>query len=198
MLFASGVECAVAESGDDAWHALATRRPDLVLLTLGTPALDRFHRRLRDEYLGQRPRLVGMSSPDLLAPQVAGLELDAVILSPLRAGSLFAALAGRPGPLPIAALDVGRMREMLKMSCLGSELQTSLDALAHRLALVFGANRAVVVAAASERHWVGSTGARIPSTVWPELWEVCGQAVNAGAPLFVEQPARGGAVRRAR
>ncbi len=198
MLFASGVECAVAESGDDAWHALATRRPDLVLLTLDTPALDRFHRRLRDEYLGQRPRLVGLSRPDLLAPQVAGLELDAVILQPLRGGSLFASLAGRPGPLPVAALDVGRMREMLRMSCLGSELQSSFDALAHRLALVYGASRAVVIAAASERHWVGSTGARIPPGVWPELWEVCGQAVNAGAPLFVEQPARGGAIRPAR
>jgi diguanylate cyclase (GGDEF)-like protein len=188
----------VTESGDDAWHLLASRRPDLVLITFGAPALDRFHRRVRDEYLGQRPRLVGMSPPDLLAPQVAGLELDAVILQPLRAGSLFAALAGRPGSLPIAGLDVGRMREMLKLSCLGSELQTSLDALAHRLALVYGASRTVVVAAASERHWVGSTGARIPPAVWPELWQVCGQAVNAGAPLFVEQPASGRAVRPAR
>ena len=187
MLFTSGVECAVAESGDDAWHALATRRPDLVLLTLGTPALDRFHRRLRDEYLGQRPRLVGMSIPSLLEPGVAGLELDAVILRPLRGGLLFAALAGRPGPLPVASIDVGRMREMLTLSSLGSELQTSLDALAARLALVYGVNRAVVIAAASERHWVGSTGARIPNQVWPELWAVCGQAVNAGAPLFVEQ-----------
>jgi len=187
ILFASGIECAVAESGADAWHALATRRPDLVLLTLGTPALDRFHRRLRDEYLGHRPRLIGMSAPELLEPGVAGLELDAVVLKPLRAGSLFAALAGRPGGLPSAALDVGRVREMLKLSCLGSELQGSLDSLAHRLALVYGVNRAVVIAAASERHWVGSTGARIPAQVWPELWDVCGQAVNAGAPLFVEQ-----------
>ncbi len=187
MLFTGGVECAVAESGDDAWHALATRRPDLVLLTLGTPALDRFHRRLRDEYLGQRPRLVGLSIPALLEPGVAGLELDAVILRPLRGGLRFASLAGPPGPLPVASIDVGRMREMLTLSCLGSELQTSLDALAARLALVYGVNRAVVIAAASERHWVGSTGARIPNQVWPELWEVCGQAVNAGAPLFVEQ-----------
>ena len=187
MLFASGVECAVAASGDDAWQVLATRRPDLVLVALGTPALDRFHRRLRDEYLGQRPRLVAMSIPELLEPGVAGLELDAVILRPLRAGALFASLAGRPAPLPVAALDVGRVREMLKLSCLGSELQTSLDALAHRLALVYGVNRAVLIAAASERHWVGSTGARIPGQVWPELWAVCGQAVNAGAPLFVEQ-----------
>ncbi len=198
MLFTGGVECAVAESGDDAWHALATRRPDLVLLTLGTPALDRFHRRLRDEYLGQRPRLVGMSTPDLLEPGVAGLELDAVILRPLRAGALFAALAGRPAPLPIASIDVGRMREMLKLSCLGGELQSSLDALATRLALVHGVNRAVVIAAASERHWVGSTGARIPNQVWPELWDVCGQAVNAGAPLFVEQAATQSGGRAAR
>jgi diguanylate cyclase (GGDEF)-like protein len=188
-LFTSGVECAVAESGDDAWHALATRRPDLVVLALGTPALERFHRRLRDEYLGQRPRLIGMASPELLEPGVAGLELDAVILRPLRGGALFASLAGRPGPLPVASVDVGRMREMLKLSCLGGELQSSLDALATRLALVYGVSRAVVIAAASERHWVGSTGARIPNEVWPELWDVCGQAVNAGAPLFVEQTA---------
>ena len=192
MLFASGVECAVADSGDDAWHALATRRPDLVLLTLGTPALERFHRRLRDEYLGHRPRLVGLSVPELLEPGVAGLELDAVVLRPLRGGALFASLAGRPGPLPVASIDLGRMREMLKLSCLGSELQASLDALAARLALVYGVNRAVVIAAASERHWVGSTGARIPGAVWPELWEVCRQAVNAGAPLFVEQAGSSG------
>ena len=193
-LFSEGIECTVAESGDHAWQALASRRPDLVLVALGTPALELFHRRLRDEYFGPRPHLVGMAEADALGPEVADLQLDAVLLRPLPAAGILAALAGA-GRLPTAALDEGRLREMLKLSSLGNELQTSLDTIAHRLALVYGVSRCAIVASASERQWLGAVGESTEPEAWPDLWARCAQAVHAGAPLFAARArsARAGA-----
>ena len=182
-LFTEGIECTVAESGDHAWQALASRRPDLVLVALGAPALELFHRRLRDEYLGPRPNLVGIAEADSLGPEVTDLQLDAVLLRPLPAAGILAALAGA-GRLPITALDEGRLREMLKLSSLGNELQVSLDTIAHRLALVYGVSRCAILASASERQWLGAVGESTEPEAWPDLWARCAQAVHAGAPLF--------------
>jgi diguanylate cyclase (GGDEF)-like protein len=202
LLFTEGIECAVAESGDHAWQTLAARRPDLILITLGAPAVDRFHRRLRDEYLGKRPPLVGVGE-GRLDPSVARLDLDAVVLRPLRSGSLLSALLDATAPLlvgatpggeaprklPTISLDGDRLREMLKLTCLGSDLQASLDSLAQRLALIYGLGGCAVLASASERHWVGAAGAPVTPEEWPALWNRSVQAVHAGAPLFVEVPA---------
>ncbi|HUS67838.1 MAG TPA: diguanylate cyclase [Kofleriaceae bacterium] len=182
LLHDERIECSVAASGDEAWTALARRRPDLILVTLGAPALDRFHRRLRDEYLGQRPRLVGVAATGEIDPEVTSLELDGVLLGPLSRGVL-SALAGGARPLPSVSLDVTRLREMVKMTCLGSELQASLVALAHRLALVYSAPRCTIVATASERHWLASAGSH-DADDWADTWMRCEQAVHAGAPVF--------------
>ncbi|HWM85896.1 MAG TPA: diguanylate cyclase, partial [Kofleriaceae bacterium] len=210
VLFTEGIECAVAENGDHAWQMLAARRPDLILMTLGAPAVDRFHRRLRDEYLGVRPPLIGVGEGRLDAA-VARLDLDAVLLKPLRSGSLLSALLGAAAPLatspdgcaparrlPTVALDLDRMREMLKLTCLGGDLQTALDSLAKRLALIYGLSGCAVLATTSQRHWVGAAGDPIKPEEWPALWNRCVQAVHAGAPLFAEVPARRAVGRAAR
>jgi diguanylate cyclase (GGDEF)-like protein len=204
LLFADGIECAVVESGDQAWQTLAARPPDLILMALGAPAVDRFHRRLRDEYLGKRPSLVGVGE-GRLAAQVARLDLDAVVLKPVRSGALLSALLGGAGPpagatigeasgaarrLPTVSLDLDRMREMLKLTCLGSDVQAALDAMAQRLALIYGVGGCLVVASAPERHRVGAAGQPIAPEQWPSVWNRCVQAVHAGAPLFVEVPPR--------
>ncbi|HKE13637.1 MAG TPA: diguanylate cyclase [Kofleriaceae bacterium] len=210
LLFTEGIECAVVDSGEQAWQTLAARRPDLILMTLGAPALDRFHRRLRDEYLGVRPPLVGVGEGKL-DQAVARLDLDAVVLKPLRSGELLSALLGAAAPaaaiapapggessavrrLPVVSLDVDRMREMVKLTFLGSDLQVALDSLARRLALIFGLSGCVVLASAPERHWVGAAREPIAPEQWPAVWNRCVQAVHAGAPLFVEvaRRARGG------
>jgi diguanylate cyclase (GGDEF)-like protein len=206
LLFTEGIECAVVDSGDQAWHTLAARRPDLILMALGVPALDRFHRRLRDEYLGVRPPLVGIGEGRLDA-QVARLDLDAVVLRPLRSGALLSALleassqSTAPGPggnggvarrLPVIALDLDRVREMLKLTCLGNELQATLDSLAQRLALIYGLSGCAVLATTPDRSWVGVAREPITEDEWPAMWNRCVQAVHAGAPLFVEVAARRG------
>jgi diguanylate cyclase (GGDEF)-like protein len=210
LLFTEGIECAVVESGDQAWQTLAARRPDLILMTLGAPAIDRFHRRLRDEYLGKRPPLVGVGEGKLDAA-VARLDLDAVVLKPLRSGELLSALLGAAAPaqggeaaavrrLPVVSLDVDRMREMVKLTCLGSDIQAALDSLARRLALIYGLGGCSVLASSPGRHWVGAAREPISSEQWPAVWNRCVQAVHAGAPLFVEVARRargGGPVRRA-
>jgi diguanylate cyclase (GGDEF)-like protein len=201
LLFTEGVECAVVESGDQAWQTLAARPPDLILMALGAPAVDRFHRRLRDEYLGVRPHLVGVGE-GRLAAQVARLDLDAVVLKPVRSGALLSALlagTGQPAGgettastrrLPTVTLDLDRVREMLKLTCLGSDVQVALDGLAQRLALIYGVGGCVVVASAPERHRVGTAGQPIAQEQWPSVWNRCVQAVHAGAPLFVDVPPR--------
>ena len=203
LLFRQGIECVVADSGDAAWQALAARRPDLVLLNLATPALELFHRRLRDEYLGVRPSLIGLVQTDELAPAVADLDLDGVLLRPVQSGALLAALvdstphrrsasdsSGARRHLATVTLDTGRLREMLKLSCLGNELGASLDALAHRLALIYGVPGCAVLATACERQWIGAAGPVVARAAtdddWAVLWQRCAEAVYAGAPLLVE------------
>lgn len=191
-LFTAGFECTVTESGDEAWSALAARRPNLILATLGAPALDRFQRRLRDEYFGQRPRLIGVTDAHGLAPDVTGIDFDAVIMRPIHSGELFTTLFADQPSLGTVQLDPSRLREMLKLTCLGSDLQASLEALARRLALIYGVSRCAVLAVASERHWLGQAGESASADDWPLVWSRCEQGLNAAAPLIIERhPARG-------
>jgi serine/threonine-protein kinase len=198
LLIGEGIECAIAESGDHAWQSLVSRRPDLILMSLGAPAAERFHRRLRDEFLGKRPPLVGVGEGRLEAT-VARLDLDAVVLRPLQSASLLSALlatASLPSRsqmsesgarrIPTVSLDLERLREMLKLTCLGGDLQGGLDSLAGRLALIYGVGGCAVLASAAERYWVGTAGQPITEEEWPTVWNRCVQAVHAGAPLFLE------------
>jgi diguanylate cyclase (GGDEF)-like protein len=177
LLFSQRVECAVAHSGDHAWHALATRTPDLILLSIGAPALDGFHRRLRDEYLGPRPTVYAIGDPESLGPEVSGFEPDAVLLRPLPSAELLAA------PLPVHDLDRVRLREMLRLSALGGELEAQLDSIAHRLALVYGVSRCAVLTVARDSQ-DGGLGEPGSDEKQPDLWRRCAQAVRAGAPLY--------------
>jgi len=199
LLLGEGIECAVADSGDHAWQILVSRRPDLILMTLGAPSVERFHRRLRDEYLGKRPPLVGLGEGRLEAT-VARLDLDAVVLRPLQSASLLSALLGTAAlpsrahrgdgqvarRIPKVSLDLDRLREMLKLTCLGGDLQAALDSLAQRLALIYGVSGCDVLASAAERYWVGTAGQPVTAEEWPTVWNRCVQAVHAGAPLFIE------------
>jgi serine/threonine-protein kinase len=184
ILLSNRIGFEVASDGKEGWQKLASRRPDVVLLELDTPGLDLFHRRLRDEYLGARPRLVALASVADLKPGVSQLDLDAVILKPIAADVLLSAVNAGQGYNTPVVLDPGRLREMLRLSILGSDFQVSLDGLAHRLVLVYGANNCIVLANSSEKQWVGTVGEPIPGDEWPGLWRACDEAVSAGAPLF--------------
>ena len=94
ILLSRNVELTTAANGEDGWRALAARRPDVVLLSLSTPGLEIFFRRLRDEYMGKHPRLIGIAGPEDLAPPVARLDLDAVLLAPVAPGLLLSVMGG--------------------------------------------------------------------------------------------------------
>ncbi len=181
------LNCVVAQSGEESWRLLATRKPDLVLAELSTTGIDVFFRRLRDEYMGSRPRLVATADPNDLGPEVHGYDLDAVIFKPVAGTTLSALLRPSTGSAgSVVKLSGGRLRELLRLSCLGNELQSDLDAVASRLVLVYGVAKCVLLANASERQWVGSSGDPIPAEEWPDLWERCELAVSAGAPIIVQ------------
>ncbi len=183
LLSSHGIDHASAVTGEEGWRALAARRPNVALVSIATPGLDGFFRRLRDEYMGALPRLIGIASIPDLTPSVTKLDLDAVVLKPLTS-PLLSAVLGLGPPSHAVELDTGRLREMVRLSCLGSDIQASVDGIAQRLGLVYSVNECVLLAVASERQWVGALGEPIPSSQWPDLWLRCDQAVTAGAPLL--------------
>ena len=183
ILGAAGIQYATAVDGESGWSALAKQRPDVVLMSLRSPGLDDFYRHLRDEYMGLIPRMIGLATQDEIQPSVANLDLDGILLAPITSQLMLTAL--NQTPARDVTLDVGRMRELMRLTCLGGEFQESLDAIAGRLALVYGLNDCVVLANATERQWVGTVGQRVASDQWPELWERCNQAVDAGAPILL-------------
>lgn len=179
-----GLACGLARTGLEAWHHIAASRPDLIVIAPETPELDELRRRLRDEYMGRAPETVALAST-VGETALNELGLHAVVLRPFDAGwlrDLVTALV-RGGD----ELDAGRLREMLRLTTLGPDLQRALDRLAKRLQLIFGVSDAVVVANASGRQWVGnSSDEPVSIGEWPRLWRLCAEAIEAGAPLITE------------
>jgi diguanylate cyclase (GGDEF)-like protein len=183
VVAAAGVACDVVADGDDAWRLLARVRPTAVLIDADAPNGHAFLRRIRDEYMGQRPVVVALSegrAPDLALPEA---EFDAVLLRPLAADTvrhLFGTDAASHRPVD---LDPARIVELIRLSALSGDLQQALDRISHRLRLLYGAADAVVLAIVGDRQWVGSVG-QVPKEQWKKLWIASAQAANTGAPLI--------------
>ncbi len=177
-----GMHCDVAASGLEGWRQLAVNRPDMMLLGARTPELPDLMRRLRDEYMAVAPDLVALTS--IGAPRLdRDYPLRAVVMRPAEPqwlGDLANQVSG--GAID---LNLDRLREMLCLTTLGSELQDALDRIAHRLRLLYGVASAVIVANAAERQWVGTSSGAVALTEWPRLWQLCAQALDVGAPLIV-------------
>lgn len=176
-----GQLCDLAANGLEAWSQLAEHRPDLILVDLETPDLGILLRRLRDEYMGVTPPMVALSTGAPMGLDVAEM-LSAVVVRPVDPAWL-TALAGEisGGGHP---LNLIRLREMLRLSTLGQELQRALENVVHRVRLVYGVNQVVLVANASERQWVASTSGTVPVSEWPRIWQIAARAVTASAPLI--------------
>ena len=177
------MHCELAQSGREAWQRLATERPDLMLLAVETPDLGELMRRIRDEYMALAPALVALTSVGSPGISPSDHTLRAVVMRPAEPrwlGDLAAQTAS--GEI---ALGQGRLREMLRLTTLGSELQEALDQIASRLKLIYGVASVAIVANAAERQWVGTSAGAVALAEWPRLWKLCAQAVEVGAPLIV-------------
>ena len=177
-----GLLCDVAASGSEGWRQLAINRPDLMLLGARTPELPGLLRRIRDEYMAVAPSMVALTSVG--APRLdRDYPLSAVVMRPAEPKWL----GDLANQVTRGSLDLGldRLREMLRLTTLGSELQEALDRIAGRLRLLFGVSSVAIVANAAERQWVGTSSGVVALTEWPRLWQLCAQAVDVGAPLIV-------------
>jgi serine/threonine-protein kinase len=177
----SGLVCDLAATGLEAWNRLAEHRPDLVLVDLKSPDLEILMRRLRDEYMGVTPPIVALSTGESLSAGQSEM-LSAVVVRPVDPAwltSLASEVSSGGQPLNLI-----RLREMLRLSTLGQELQKALENVVHRVRLVYGVNQVLLVANASERQWLATTSGQVPVSEWPRIWQIAARAVSAGAPLI--------------
>ncbi len=190
---ASGTPCHHAREGETAWRHLAAHRPTAVIVDPTVEGADRFMRRLRDEYMGVRPRMIALAQgkhPDL------GLQVDvfdAVLLRPVAPECALAAAGAIPSR-PEIRLETSHAVEMIKLTTLGGEIQTALDAVARRLMLLFHVRDSAVLAVIGERQYVGTVGDAVPVAQWPKLWVRGAQAVNATAPVIANANGDGSAI----
>jgi CheY-like chemotaxis protein len=189
VLGGAGIDCAIAFDGQQAWRLLASKRPGIVFVEAGVDGVDEFHRRLRDEFMGTPPRILGLIESGEVDAAFAHVELAAALVKPASPQALLGAAspAGHSRP---TTLDPSRLREMLKLTTLGPELQGSLDALARRLLLLYGANDCIVLVTSNEKQYVGSVGESVPGEGWPTLWQDWAQAADTVAPRVVTNNAQ--------
>lgn len=174
------VSCEIAGDGVEAWRLLASTGPTAVLIGVSAPQVEVFLRRLRDEYMGRPPRLIAMASAAELAVPVTGFTPEALIMRPAHPQAVARVLFA---DVP-ADVGMNHMRELLKLTLLGGDLQSALDACAHRLRLLFRADDAHVLAIAGERHLTGSLGGVQSEDGRAALWERVARAANARAPVI--------------
>lgn len=170
------------EDSAQALRTLAQKQPQIAMVQIGAPGWDTFLQKVRDDYVGARPRLIGVASPDGLTACRSEHGLDAVLMVPASQRALEAAVS----PSEVT-LDVSRVRNMLRIGAIGRDLQQSLSGISRRLALVFSADECRVLAVADERQWIGSAGPSPTAEEWPVLWRECASAVNIGSPILSER-----------
>jgi diguanylate cyclase (GGDEF)-like protein len=191
-LSSAKIGAVAAHSGEQAWRALAAKPPTVILLDHGAPGGAEFLRRIRDEFMGASPRLLATADWEQLDQPLLDAGFEAVLLKPVAPELVVGAVHWTDTRAGSITLDAGRLREMLRLTALGGDMQSTLDGLARRLALLYrGAHECLILASANERNWIGSLGGsrRLP---WPELWDECRRIANAGAPLVLSGPSPNG------
>jgi diguanylate cyclase (GGDEF)-like protein len=174
-----------AESG---LRTLAQLSPAVVVLDLEFPGKDGtwLLRRLRDEYMGNRPRVIVATRPGAVVSSVSELGVDAVVLKPflpetLRAACSEAAWSGE------RAREAERLRELIRLTLLSGDAQEAFTVLARRLSLSFRTSDCVVVATVGDRQVVGVAHGPIDESPEAPIWDLCQVALHAGSPVLTEQ-----------
>jgi diguanylate cyclase (GGDEF)-like protein len=189
LLAQAGLGAAGASSGDEGLRALASHNPKVLLTELEMPLSNKdgiwLLRRLRDEYMGPRPRVL-VTTWAGLATRLADLGVDAVMLKPIQPAALVAA-CDQPAWHAEHAHQGEQLRELIRVSLLTGEPEESFAALARRLGLSFRMRECVIVATLGDRQYVGCAHGPIDESPEAPLWDHCQTALLAGAPVLVPE-----------
>ncbi|MBI4512306.1 MAG: diguanylate cyclase [Deltaproteobacteria bacterium] len=185
-LRAAGMEVTAVGDARSGLRKLASLEPDVLFLELVMPELDGtwLLRRLRDEYMGARPRVVVVTRAESVTPGLAELGVDAVILKPT-SGSVLAQVAGEGGPFSERGNEPELVRELVKLSILSSDIDQAFSTLAERLALVASTSNCVVVGAVGERQVIGSAHGPVDESPEALIWDRCRIALDCGTPVLM-------------
>ncbi len=183
-LAAVGYDTTCVSDAEMGLRALGAHEPEILLLDLELRGRDGrwLLRRLRDDFMGVRPRVILHTRSAAIAGGIADLGVDSVVLKPAHPRAVVMAAA-----MPQPDADPGRperLRELVKLSLLDGDLGYALNALAHRLAIGFRTAECVVVGQLGDRQVTGA--ARGPQNgEWPAAFgEHCRAALDAGAPVL--------------
>jgi serine/threonine-protein kinase len=189
ILTQAGLDVAVTHDAEGGLKKLAAVKPDVLMVDLELPGKDGtwLLRKLRDDFMGRRPRLVVMARAEAIAKKdtMIGLGIDAVILKPVQAPALLAATAdsGRDN----VNRDIEALRQLIELSILEGDLAGALSTLAKKLTLVTRASECVVMGDLGDRHFMGTSSdtanARAQAAV-ASSWDLSRLAVDARAPVF--------------
>jgi serine/threonine-protein kinase len=143
-----------APDAEAAWRAFAADRPDLILTAITTPRRDAawLLRRMREDYLGALPPVIGLCEQSEVVPGLKVLELDGVLLRPL-SGDALRTLARRVPTIQDAERRAARLRDLFDLSLLGDDLDAALATVIERLALAFRVSDCVMWGPAHEGRW---------------------------------------------
>jgi diguanylate cyclase (GGDEF)-like protein len=172
-----------AEAG---MRALASVEPHVLVLELEFPGKDGLWllRRLRDEYMGMRPRVVVCARAEAIAGRISDLGVDALVLKPASPATL-AAACQESGWLGERAREPEQLRELVRLSVLAGDLTQAFTTTAKRLALTFRMGECVMVATAGERQVLGCARGPVDESPEARIWDICQVALDAGSPVLV-------------
>jgi diguanylate cyclase (GGDEF)-like protein len=183
----AALDATLAADAETGLRTLAASEPDVLMLELTLPGRDGawLLRRLRDDFMGARPRVVVTTVPDAFDGSRQGgvteLGVDAVVLKPATPTALLAAAEMK---IEDGAREVERLRELCKLSILAGDLQAALDGLAKKLALLYRTSECVVVGIAGDRQGIGAARGPVDESPADPIWERSRAALDTGATVL--------------
>jgi diguanylate cyclase (GGDEF)-like protein len=180
-----GMEVQVVADAESGLRTLATTEPQVLLLELDLPGRDGawLLRRLRDDYMGARPRVIAVTHPESIVPRASDLGVDAVILKPASAEALIAATSD--DGLDERLRDPERLRELIRLSIMSGDIESAVQTLAKRVALIFRTSEAILVGAVGERQWIGCARGPVDESPEAPIWDRCHITLEAGTTVLV-------------
>jgi diguanylate cyclase (GGDEF)-like protein len=184
-LRSGGMEATAVAEAEAGLRILAATEPQVLVLELELRGKDGrwLLRRLRDDYMGVRPRVVLHTRPEAMAGGVAELGADVVVLKPAHPEAMLLAALGELGAAPGPASSE-KLRELLTLTLLHGDVEGALSTMAKRLAQVFRAEDCVLAVRIGDRDLrVTARGQELDGG----LEENCRAALDAGVPVLASK-----------
>ena len=191
VLSAAGLVAEAVPGAALALKKLSAFEPATVLLELTMSQHDGawFLRRLRDDFMGTRPRVVVLARPDAVTANLGTFGIDALVLKPAGPAALVAAATGATVPRPPEA---ELLRELVTLPGFEADAQRSLAACARRLAHAFRVTDCVVAGVVGDRQYLCAANGPVEDQAGDAIRRRCRLALDAAAPLLA--PTDGGQV----